>query len=167
MQRTCVLMCNNTSVRIIAVLQAVKKLHKSYKYRIYPNKKQQQRIDQTIETCRYLYNDFKVASILIKEYDIIAHEKLIIKNMVRNGHLAKSISDAGWGIFFSILSYKAESAGKTVIEADPKNISRICYSYDNIVPKKLSERRHNCPHCGFSEHRDVNAVKNILRKAVA
>jgi putative transposase len=109
----------------------------------------------------------KVANVLIKEYDIIAHEKLIIKNMVRNGHLAKSISDAGWGIFFKILSYKAESAGRVVIVVDPKNTSQMCSSCGNIVPKKLSERWHSCSYCHYSEHRDVNAAKNILQKAVA
>ncbi len=66
----------------------------------------------------------KVVNKLIEKYDILAHEKLQIKNMVKNEHLAKSISDAGWGIFFSILAYKAESAGKTVIAVDPKNTSQ-------------------------------------------
>lgn len=109
----------------------------------------------------------KVANVLIMQYDIIAHEKLIIKNMVKNKYLAKSISDAGWGIFFKILSYKAESAGKAVIEVDPRNTSQMCCSCGNIVPKKLSERWHHCPHCGYFEHRDINAAKNILSKAAA
>jgi len=109
----------------------------------------------------------KVANELLKKYDIIAHEKLQIRNMVRNENLSKSISDAGWGIFFNILAYKAESAGKLVLEADPKNTSQLCFSCGNIVKKKLSERWHNCPCCGYSEHRDVNAAKNILKRAVA
>lgn len=109
----------------------------------------------------------KVANVLVREYDIIAREKLVIKNMIRNGHLSKSISDTGWGIFFSILSYKAESAGKAVMEVDPKNTSQKCYFCDKVVPKKLSERWHNCPYCGYSEQRDVNAARNILKKAIA
>lgn len=109
----------------------------------------------------------KVANKLIKDYDTIAHEKLQIRNMVKNGHLSKSISDAGWGIFFNILGYKAESAGKLIIEVDPKNTSQMCFSCGNIVPKKLSERWHNCPYCGYAEHRDVNAAKNILKRATA
>ena len=87
--------------------------------------------------------------------------------MVKNENLSKSISDAGWGIFFNILAYKAESAGKLVLEVDPKNTSQMCFSCGNIVKKKLSERWHDCPYCGYSEHRDVNAAKNILKRAVA
>ena len=78
---------------------------------------------------------YKVDDSLIKEYDTIVHEKLQIKNMVKNRHLAKSISDAGWGPFFSILTYKAESAGKMVLEVDPKNTSQICFSCGNIVKR--------------------------------
>jgi putative transposase len=76
----------------------------------------------------------KVASKLIKEYDMIAHEKLQITNMVKNKNLSKSISDAGWGTFFNILCYKAESAGKKVIEVDPRNTSQICSECGNTVP---------------------------------
>lgn len=107
----------------------------------------------------------KIANDLLKKYDVISHEKLQVKNMVRNNYLAKSIADAGWGMFFSILAYKAESAGKTIIEVDPKNTSQMCCICGNIVPKKLSERWHNCPYCGHSDHRDVNAAKNILQRA--
>lgn len=109
----------------------------------------------------------KVVNSLVKKYDMIAHEKLQIKNMVKNEHLAKSINDAGWGIFFGILAYKAESAGRIVVEVDPKNTSQMCFSCGNIVPKKLSERWHDCPYCGYSDHRDVNAAKNILKRATA
>jgi putative transposase len=109
----------------------------------------------------------RVANDLVKKYDIIAHEKLQIKNMIKNKHISKSINDAGWGIFFGILAYKAESAGKAVIEVDPKNTSQMCFSCGKIVPKKLSERWHNCPSCGYSAHRDVNAAKNILKRAIA
>lgn len=109
----------------------------------------------------------KVACKLINGYDMIAHEKLQIKNMVKNKHLSKSISDAGWGMFFSILAYKAESAGKEIVEVDPRNTSQLCNGCGNIVPKKLSNRWHNCPACGYSIHRDVNAARNILKRATA
>jgi putative transposase len=109
----------------------------------------------------------RVACQLVKEYDLIVREKLQVKNMVKNEHLAKSINDAGWGMFFSILDYKAESAGRTVIAVDPRNTSQECYSCGNIVPKKLKERWHNCPYCGYSCHRDVNAARNILKRAIA
>lgn len=109
----------------------------------------------------------KVANKLIDKYDLIAHEKLGIKNMVKNKHLSKSISDAGWGMFFRILAYKAERAGRQVIEVDPYNTSQACNECGNIVTKKLNERWHYCPVCGCSVHRDINAARNILKKAVA
>lgn len=110
-----------------------------------------------------------IGSIKIKLHrdDLIAHEKLEIKNMVKNRHLSKSISDAGWGIFFRILSYKAESAGREVIEVNPHNTSQICNECGNTVPKTLNERWHCCPVCGCSIHRDVNAARNILKRAIA
>ena len=109
----------------------------------------------------------KVAHDLIQKYDLTSYEDLKVKDMIRNEHLAKSIADSGWGLFFGILTYKAESAGKTVIKVDPKNTSQICCNCGNTVPKRLNERWHNCPYCGYSDHRDVNAAKNILQRATA
>lgn len=58
---------------------------------------------------------FKTAHDLVSNYDLLIIEDLLVKNMVRNHHLAKSISDAGWSQFFEILTYKAENAGKEVL----------------------------------------------------
>jgi putative transposase len=79
--------------------------------------------------------------------------------------LAKSISDAGWNILFQFLRYKAENAGRTVVAVPPAFTSQICSCCGELVPKKLSERWHNCPHCGLSIQRDVNAAINILAVA--
>jgi putative transposase len=61
----------------------------------------------------------KTALALVRENDTIYHEDLQVRNMVRNHHLAKSISDAGWSAFLSILTFKAESAGRRVQAVDP------------------------------------------------
>ena len=107
----------------------------------------------------------KVTHSLVKNYDGFAVEKLNIKNMVKNRHLAKSIYDAGWGIFLNILEDKAESAGRWYQEVSPNGTSQICSSCGKTVKKSLAVRHHNCPYCGLSLDRDVNAALNILQRA--
>ena len=108
----------------------------------------------------------KIARILINENDMIAVEKLQIKNMVKNKYLSKSISDAGWGEFISILKGKAEGAGREVIEVDPKGTSQRCSGCGNIVPKDLSVRIHDCPYCGLVLPRDLNSAKEVRNLAL-
>ena len=61
----------------------------------------------------------KTALVLVQQNDTIDHEDLQVRNMVRNHHLAKSISDAGWAAFLSILSFKAACAGRSVAAVPP------------------------------------------------
>jgi putative transposase len=100
---------------------------------------------------------------LVRQYDTIYHENLRVTNMVRNPHLAKSISDAGWRQFLTLLAFKAASAGKRVVAVDPAFTSQVCSGCGVIVQKGLSIRWHICPDCGASLHRDHNAALNILR----
>jgi putative transposase len=83
--------------------------------------------------------------------------------MVKNHHLAKSISDAGWSAFLSILTSKAACAGRRVVTVPPASTSQICSGCGDMVEKGLSARWHTCPDCGTSLHRDHNAAKNIER----
>lgn len=105
---------------------------------------------------------YKLAHKLVRDYDLIAFERLNIKGMVRNRHLAKSISDAGWGQFLRILSFKAEEAGKRVVEVNPYRTSWVCSHCGEPVDKSLCERWHLCHHCGLSIPRDHNSAINIL-----
>ncbi len=105
----------------------------------------------------------KVALQLVQTNDMIYHEDLQTANMVRNHHLAKSISDAGWSAFLTILSYKAACAGRSVIAVNPAFTSQICSGCGVLVAKGLSVRWHSCPACGISLHRDHNAARNIER----
>ena len=105
----------------------------------------------------------KIADDLVKNYGRIAVEDLRIKNMLGNHHLALSISDAGWGQFLGILSYKAEWAGRDFIKVNPNGTSQICSGCGATVPKHLSVRIHHCPNCGLSINRDLNAALNIKR----
>ena len=118
------------------------------------------------QTVRRQRQDFhhKAALSLVRHYDTIYHEDLQVRNMVKNHHLAKSISDAGWSGFLTILTFKAESAGKRVVAVDPAFTSQACSGCGVLVQKGLSVRWHNCPDCGTSLHRDHNAAKNIERR---
>src|SRR5215471_10847158 len=63
----------------------------------------------------------KAALALVRANDTIYHEDLQTANMVRNHHLAKSNSDAGWSAFLSILAAKAAYAGRRVVAVPPAN----------------------------------------------
>jgi putative transposase len=105
----------------------------------------------------------KIALAMVRNNDTIFHEDLQTANMIRNHHLAKSISDAGWSQFLSILSYKAACAGRLVVAVNPAFTSQRCSGCGIVVHKGLSVRWHSCPECGTSLHRDHNAAKNIER----
>ncbi|MCF8022201.1 MAG: transposase, partial [Clostridiales bacterium] len=106
----------------------------------------------------------KVSSQLVWQYGTIVVEDLYIKNLVKNHNLAKCISDVGWGEFISMLSYKAESAGRVLEKVPPHGTTQECSRCGNTVAKDLSVRTHKCPHCGLVMDRDHNAAINILHR---
>ncbi|MDH7478864.1 MAG: transposase, partial [Syntrophomonadaceae bacterium] len=108
----------------------------------------------------------KTARYLVDNYDLIAHEDLQIKNMVKNHYLAKSIQDSGWGIFFNILVCKAAEAGRLVVKVPPRYTSQICSGCGALIKKMLAVRAHNCPYCGLKLDRDVNAARIVLAAAL-
>jgi transposase len=61
-----------------------------------------------------------------------------------------------------MLRYKAENAGKKLVEVNPRGTSQTCICGET-VKKDLRVRWHNCDKCGLSEHRDVVSAKVILR----
>lgn len=107
----------------------------------------------------------KVSHKIVKENGIVCVEKLNIKKMTSDNwkSLNKSILDGGWYNFRQMLTYKAEWAGKRVVEVNPAYTSQVCSKCGAIVKKELDEREHNCPHCGLVCNRDLNASLNILR----
>jgi putative transposase len=108
---------------------------------------------------------FKTANLLLSKYDVIAHEDLNVKGLART-RLAKSVLDAGWSSFLSILTNKAVNAGLLVVPVSAHNTSQDCSNCGEKVPKKLHIRWHDCPHCGCSKDRDHNAAINIKNRAV-
>lgn len=107
----------------------------------------------------------KAARQLVDSYGVICVEKLNIRGMVHNHCLAKSISDAGWGQFTTILKQKAVEAAVKVIEVDPRGTSQYCHACGQYSPKELSDRWHICD-CGVSLHRDQNSALIILGRGL-
>lgn len=112
-------------------------------------KKQRILVARKYERVQNQRSDFlqKLSRYYVNRYDLIAVEDLNIKGMVRNNHLARYISDASWNKFKQLLSYKAESAGKTMVCVNPGGTSQ--------------EYNH-----GEGVDRDYNASLNILQRGV-
>ena len=108
----------------------------------------------------------KTARALVISNDVIAYEDLKVANMVKNRHLSKSISDAGWRAFRSWLDYLAKVYGKRVIAVPPEYSTQECSRCGTRVTKTLSERTHICPKCGLVLGRDHNAARTILGRGL-
>ena len=107
----------------------------------------------------------KTALKIVREFDAMAVEDLNVRGMVKNHHLAKSISDAGWSQFILILTSKAESAGRVVIKVNPAYTSQDCSQCGHRVRKTLAKREHRCDKCGYVAHRDHNSALAIKGRA--
>ncbi|MFL5654620.1 MAG: RNA-guided endonuclease InsQ/TnpB family protein [Ktedonobacteraceae bacterium] len=125
----------------------------------------------------------KASRKLVNRYQVIVFEDIQMSNLVRKpkpkkdeatgqylpngaaskGGLNKSILDAGWGMFVSMCSCKAEEAGRTLLKVSPKYTSQLCSNCGTVRKKDLSERWHSCD-CGAELDRDVNAAINILER---
>ena len=108
-----------------------------------------------------------VALRLIQSNDLVAYEDLNVKGMVRNRHLAKSITDAGWSLFRRWLDYFGYKYGKLTIAVASHNTSQNCSNCGEKVQKSLSTRTHICNHCGYTKDRDINAAINILQRGLS
>lgn len=99
----------------------------------------------------------KVSHEIISENQVIVSENLQIKNMVKNHHLAKSISDASWYELTRQLEYKAKWNERKYIKIDTFYASsQICSNcgYQNKDMKDLSVREWVCPICGAKHDRE-------------
>ena len=129
------------------------------------------RVARVHERIANIRRDFlhKISTRLARENQTVAVEHLNIKGMLRNHKLAKSISDVSWSEFFRQLSYKTERHGGELLKVDtfyPSSQTCSVCGYQNPLTKDLSVREWDCPACGSHHDRDVNAAKNILRKAL-
>ena len=131
----------------------------------------------------------KQARELVERYDLLVVEDLQIANMLRrakpvadpdnlgqflnNGARAKSglsrsISDAGWGRFVSVLRAKAEEAGRTWIEVDPRHTSDGCEKCGYAAAEnRVTQADFVCQQCSHRAQADEMAARNILRAGLA
>lgn len=100
---------------------------------------------------------------LVRVFDVIGIEDLRVANMVRNRHLARSISDAGWAEWATILEHQARKADSTVVRFDAKNTTQTCSDCGTKakVRLELKDRVFCCWSCGLVLDRDRNAARNL------
>lgn len=125
----------------------------------------------------------KTALILVRHHDVVVHEALKTKNMTRSASgtveepgtnvaqksgLNRSILDAGWAQFLTILAAKAESAGRTMIAVNPAHTSQTCPRCGHVAREnRPTQADFACVRCGWTGHADVTASINILRRGLA
>ena len=131
----------------------------------------------------------KTAKALVADHDVIVVEGPKIANMVRRARplpdpdnpgsflanaaaaktgLNKSISDAGWAQFRSILAAKAEEAGRQMIDVDPRHTSDRCEACGHAAREnRVKQAVFRCVRCGHEAHADEHAARNILRAGLA
>lgn len=110
----------------------------------------------------------KLSARLVDEFSLIGIEDLNVKGMLKNKHLAKSISDAGMAELRRQILYKAEESGSEVVIVDRWYPSSKTCSTCGAKAKRmpLSVREWDCPECGAHHHRDINAAINIMNYAI-
>lgn len=105
---------------------------------------------------------------IINDNQVIILEDLNVKGMIKNKKLSRSISDVGWGMFKSYVTYKAEWENKKVVLIDrfyPS--SKECgHCMEKNIFLSLSDRIWICPNCGKEHDRDINAANNIKKEGI-
>ena len=126
------------------------------------------RIHERITNSRMDYLH-KISTVIVKNHDIIGIEDLQVSNMLKNRNLSKAISEVSWSAFRSMLEYKAEWYGKTVVVV-AKNYasSQLCSTcgHQHKAVKNLALREWDCPTCTSHHDRDINAGLNLRNEAI-
>lgn len=111
----------------------------------------------------------KLSTDIIKNHDVLCIESLSVKKLLGDKNYSKSISDASWSEFFTMLEYKAIWYGRTIVPVGAYfPSSQICSTCGTINPalKDTSIRYWICKNCNSEHDRDYNAAKNILAEGL-
>jgi putative transposase len=148
-------------------------------------RKARERVASAHRKIREQRRDFhhKTALAMVQYYDLIVHEALASGKMSRSAKgtvdqpgskvrqkagLNRSIHDAGWGAFLTILAAKAEDAGRELVAVDPRHTSQRCSSCGHVAAEnRVTQAAFCCVACGHQAHAEVNAALNILRAGLA
>ena len=105
----------------------------------------------------------KLSTDIIRESQAVYVEDLAVKGLART-RLAKSVHDAGWSAFVTMLEYKARLYGRQFAKIGRfEPTSQVCSACGvKDGPKPPAVREWQCAACGTVHDRDVNAAKNIL-----
>jgi putative transposase len=128
----------------------------------YKARKKVARVHRKITNCR---EDFlhKLSRRIVNENQVIVTENLNVKGMMQNQRLAKAIHQVGWGMFCTMLKYKAETEGKVYQEVDrffpSSKTCHVCLNQVGSLP--LDVRHWTCEHCQTKHDRDINAAINL------
>jgi putative transposase len=103
------------------------------------------------------------------------YQNIVVGNLssaqLAQTRMAKAVLDSGWGMLKQMLQYKGEHAGRSVSVVCERYTSRACSRCGSLSGPRgvngLRVRRWTCVDCGESHDRDVNAARNILRRAEA
>ncbi|MDX3692756.1 RNA-guided endonuclease TnpB family protein [Streptomyces europaeiscabiei] len=110
----------------------------------------------------------KLSTRLVRENQTVVIEDLTVRSLLKNGKLARAISDAAWTDLRMMLEYKCAWYGRELVVIDrwfPS--SKLCGACGTVRAKlPLNVREWMCE-CGTVHDRDVNAARNILAAGLA
>ncbi|MCL4485141.1 MAG: transposase, partial [Nitrospirae bacterium] len=148
-------------------------------------RKQKRRVARAHERVANMRLDFlhKTSTAIGETQAIVYVEDLKIRNMTRSARgtretpgrnvrqkagLNRSLLSQGWGTFLSLLEYKLSRNGGRLVRVDPRNTSRTCFVCGHVsAENRPDQATFRCVSCGYKDHADVNAARNILRAGQA
>jgi putative transposase len=102
------------------------------------------------------------------------HGAIFVRNVNASGlaktSAAKSVLDAGWSAFRTMLQYKCDDAGRWFKEVNEAYSTQDCHVCSSRTGPKgrveLQVRRWTCSVCLTEHDRDVNAAANIRKRGL-